>query len=92
MPNWVTGADVKCSASTIGGVNVIDVSTHEFGHATIVLDHPGAGTWLTMNDGYHQAMRTLATGDKLGVEARDWHDHPPPQDPCPPICPTGPEV
>lgn len=87
LEEWKTLMATECTHSISEGVSVIDVATHEFGHAFILLDHPDTGDWLTMHGGYHRAMRTLATGDKLGVENRHWHTHyEPPL--CNPVCPT----
>ncbi len=70
--SWGTGVALSCSSPT--PVSVIDVSTHEFGHALIALGDRGDAA-LTMYGFYFAAGRTLAAGDKLGVENQQWHSH-----------------
>ncbi len=67
--NWqVLGS--ACGISISNGISVEDVSVHEFGHALATLNH-AKGDALTMKQFYSGGEeRTLATGDRLGIEER----------------------
>ncbi len=67
--NWQVLASA-CEISTSNGISVEDVSVHEFGHALATLNH-AKGDALTMKHFYSGGEeRTLATGDRLGIEER----------------------
>lgn len=67
--NWAI-LPSACGIPVANGISVEDVSVHEFGHALPALDH-ARGDALTMKQFYSGGMeRTLATGDKLGIEKR----------------------
>lgn len=93
--NWQVLA-IACGIPISQGISVEDVSVHEFGHALPTLDH-AKGDALTMKQFYSGGEeRTLATGDRLGIEERFGGDgdgnggggggNGGRGPPCPPIC------